>query len=105
MKVIVGEDHNQIVKDDIDRYTLILYYAPDEQYSMEIMPLFEELAQELVGSQSELVIGKFNADMNEAEGLTLPGYPVLRLWTKGNKNSFVDFTSGERNLDSVMAWY
>lgn len=37
------------------------------------------------------MIGVFNADKNEAEDLWLVGTPVMRLYKKGNKSSYIDY--------------
>jgi len=97
IKILAGANHNRLVKEDIDTYSLVMYYAPWCQYSSALMPTFKELAQELVG-ESDLMIGMFDVDKNEAEDLFLVGTPVLRLYIKGNKEVYVDYNSNERDL-------
>jgi len=50
-----------------------------------------------------LVIGKFDATTNEAEGVNVSGYPTLIFYPKGNKASPVNF-EGERDLEGIKNW-
>jgi len=50
----------------------------------------------------DLVIGKFDATANEADGVEVRGYPTLIFYPKDNKAG-VSY-DGERDVESFTAW-
>ena len=65
-------------------------------------PAWEEVAQELKDVQG-IKIAKFDATMNEAEGVEIQGYPTLKFYKKGKKNSPVSYEGG-RTKDEIIEW-
>jgi len=57
-----------------------------------------------VGRCSRARDSKFDATVNEVEGVEVRGYPTLKFYPKGDaKKVAVDF-DGERDLESIKAW-
>ena len=50
----------------------------------------------------DVVIGKFDATANEADGVEVKGYPTLIFYPKDNKEGIS--YDGERDVDSFVAW-
>lgn len=94
LTVIVGENFNEIVKDET-KDVLVKYYAPWCGHCKKLAPIWDELAEHYKDNEN-LVIAKFDATANEAEGVEIRGYPTLIFYPKNNKAG-VDY-SGEREL-------
>lgn len=51
-----------------------------------------------------LVISKFDATVNEVDGVEVRGYPTLKFYPKGEgKKVPIDF-DGDRDLESIKTW-
>jgi len=50
-----------------------------------------------------LVISKFDATVNEVEGVDIRGYPTLKFYPRGEKKEAIDF-DGDRDAESIKAW-
>merc|ERR1711907_155215 len=77
--VVVGENFEEIVKDETK----------------------DELGEHYKDN-ADLVIAKFDATANEADGVEIRGYPTLIFYPKNNKAG-VDY-SGERELQNFKDW-
>lgn len=98
--VIVGKQFDEIVK-DTTKDVLVKYYAPWCGHCKKLAPVWEELG-EAYKDNKNIVIAKFDATVNEAEGVEIRGYPTLKFYPRDNKDG-VDF-DGERDLDSIKKW-
>ena len=98
--VIVGENFEEIVK-DTTKDVLVKYYAPWCGHCKKLAPIWDELG-EFYKDNANLVIAKFDATANEAEGVEIRGYPTLIFYPKDNKEG-VKF-EGERDLESIKKW-
>lgn len=92
--VIVGENFEEIVK-DTNKDVLVKYYAPWCGHCKKLAPVWDELGEHYKDNDN-IVIAKFDATANEAEGVEIRGYPTLIFYPKDNKAG-VDY-SGEREL-------
>lgn len=98
--VIVGSQFDEIVKDPT-KDVLVKYYAPWCGHCKKLAPVWEELGEHFKDNK-DLVIAKFDATANEADGVEIRGYPTLKFYPKDNKDG-VDY-DGERDLDSFKKW-
>jgi len=86
---------------DENKDVLVKYYAPWCGHCKKLAPIWDELAEHYKDNEN-LVIAKFDATANEAEGVEVRGYPTLIFYPKDNKKG-VDY-SGERELDNFKTW-
>merc|ERR1711934_718681 len=100
VSIVVGENFNDIVKDPT-KDVLVKYYAPWCGHCKKLAPVWDELG-EFYKDNKDLVIAKFDATANEAEGVEVRGYPTLIFYPKDNKAG-VDY-SGERELQNFKDW-
>jgi len=100
VKTIVGKQFEEIVM-DTTKDAFVMYYAPWCGHCKKLHAPWEELATNMA-QYSNLVIGKFDATANEAEGVEVRGYPTLIFYPKDNKAG-VSY-DGERDVESFTAW-
>jgi protein disulfide-isomerase A1 len=78
-----------------------MFYAPWCGHCKKLMPVWEELAKEMA-SNSDIVMAKFDATLNEVDGVQVKGYPTLKFYSKDNKSG-EDVKSG-RNLPELKKY-
>jgi protein disulfide-isomerase A1 len=100
VKVIVGDEWETIVKDPT-KDVLVKYYAPWCGHCKKLAPIWEELGEHYK-DQPDLVIAKFDATANEAEGVNIRGYPTLIFYPKDNEEGVNH--DGDRELDDFKEW-
>jgi len=100
VKVIVGKQFEEIVK-DTSKDVFVKYYAPWCGHCKKLVPVWTELA-EAMADHKDLVIGKFDATVNEADGVEVRGYPTLIFYPKDNKEGIV--YDGDREIEGFKAW-
>merc|ERR1711935_354975 len=79
----------------------VKYYAPWCGHCKKLAEPWKELATKMA-EFPDLVIGKFDATANEAEGVEVRGYPTLIFYPKDNKAGIS--YDGERDVASFEAW-
>lgn len=97
---VVGENFEEIVK-DTTKDVLVKFYAPWCGHCKKLAPIWEELGA-FYKDQPDLIIAKFDATTNEADGVEIRGYPTLMFYPKDNKEG-TDY-SGERELQNFKDW-
>jgi protein disulfide-isomerase A1 len=100
VKVIVGLEYDKIVR-DTTKDVFVKYYAPWCGHCKKLAEPWMELATSLA-DQSDIVIGKFDATVNEAEGVEVRGYPTLIFYPKDNKEGIT--YEGDRDVEAMKAW-
>ena len=98
--VVVGEEFEKIVLDET-KDVLVKFYAPWCGHCKKLAPVWDELG-EAFKDNANIVIAKFDATTNEADGVNIRGYPTLKFYPKDNKAG-VDY-SGERDLESFKKY-
>ena len=68
-------------------------------YCKKFNPIYDELAQELLGN-TEIVLARIEAPENPIRGLELDGYPELKLYRKGDKDP-INY-EGERTKEALL---
>jgi len=97
---VVGTQFDDIVK-DTSKDVLVKYYAPWCGHCKKLAPIWEELG-EFFKDEKDLVIAKFDATANEADGIEVRGYPTLIFYPKDNKAGTT--YEGERDLESFKKY-
>ena len=97
---IVGTNWKEIVHDET-KDVLVKYYAPWCGHCKKLAPVWDQLAEHYKDNEN-LVIAKFDATANEAEGVKVRGYPTLIFYPKDNKAG-VDYKD-KRELDDFKNW-
>jgi len=97
---IVGTQFEEIVM-DTTKDVLVKYYAPWCGHCKKLTPVWEELG-EAFKDNANVVIAKFDATVNEADGVEIRGYPTLKFYPKDNKAG-VDY-DGDRDIESFKKW-
>ena len=100
VKYIVGKEYDKIVK-DATKDVFVKYYAPWCGHCKKLAEPWKELAEKMA-EFPDVVIGKFDATANEADGVEIRGYPTLIFYPKDNKEG-VSY-DGERDVASFEAW-
>jgi len=98
--VVVGTEFAKIVMDPT-KDVLVKYYAPWCGHCKKLLPIWEELG-EVFKDHPNLVLAKFDATANEAEGVEIRGYPTLKWYPRDNKEGVT--YEGERDLASFKKW-
>ena len=80
------------------RGLFVKFYAPWCGHCKKLAPIWDELGAAFKDN-SDIVIAKFDATVNEADGVEVKGYPTLTWYPKSNKAG-VSF-DGERDLASL----
>lgn len=97
---IVGSQFDEIVM-DTTKDVLVKYYAPWCGHCKKLTPVWEELG-EAFKDNANVVIAKFDATVNEADGVEIRGYPTLKFYPKDNKAG-VDY-DGDRDIEAFKKW-
>ena len=96
LTVLVGKSFDDVVK-DASKDVLVKYYAPWCGHCKALAPVWDALAKDVEGIE-DLVIAKFDATVNEVEGLEIRGYPTLKFYPKDNKAG-IDYDAGREDGD------
>lgn len=98
--VVVGKSFEDVVL-DTSKDVLVKFYAPWCGHCKKLVPIWDELAEAFKAHPS-VVIAKFDATVNEAEGVQIKGYPTLTFYPRDNKKGIT--YEGERDLESLKKW-
>jgi len=99
VRIIVGKNYEDIVLDP-NTDVLMEFYAPWCGHCKSLTPIYSAVAGRLKNVPG-IVIAKMDSTANEVEGLSIQGFPTIKFYPKGNKNSPMDF-SGERTEEGFI---
>jgi len=83
-----------------EKDVLIEFYAPWCGHCKELAPKYEAVASKLA-HMKDLVIAKMDSTENEAEGVAIEGFPTLKFYKKGQKDTPIDF-DGDRTEKGIL---
>jgi len=98
---VVGTEFEKLVLDET-KDVLVKYYAPWCGHCKKLAPIWEELG-EAYKDNANVVVAKFDATLNEAEGVEVRGYPTLIWYPRDNKAGVT--YEGERDLESFKKFF
>merc|ERR1711937_297984 len=98
--VIVGKEFEKIALDPT-KDVLVKFYAPWCGHCKKLAPIWDKLGEEYAAVE-DLVIAKFDATTNEADGVEVQSYPTLTFYPKDNKAG-VPYGGG-RELEDIKKW-
>lgn len=101
VKIVVGKNYNEIVRDSEDD-VLLEFYAPWCGHCKALEPKWVELAESLKDVKG-LVIAKIDSTANEIDGIHVGGFPTIKFFAKGSKRAPVDY-DGEREVEGFKTW-
>lgn len=65
-------------------------------------PYYHELAK-ILASHKNIIVAKVDSTKNEVKGVPISSYPTIKLWTKGKKESPIDF-DGDRTIRGFLSF-
>lgn len=80
---LVGINHDEVVN-DVEKDVIALYYTAQHPESMSFISSFEKLALNYKDIPDILLV-KMDIVYNEAKGLVIPHLPLIKMYTKQNK--------------------
>jgi protein disulfide-isomerase A1 len=98
---LVGKAFDAVVMDPT-KDVLVKFYAPWCGHCKTMAPIYEELAEKLKHN-TNLVIAEMDSTLNETERVSIQGFPTLKFWPAGNKDSPMEY-EGERDLAGFEAY-
>lgn len=99
VKIVVSSQFNDIVM-DTTKDVLVKYYAPWCGHCQSLAPHWEKLGEH-VKDVSDIVIAKYDATLNENEGVNIEGFPTLMFYPKDNKDGV---NAEGRSLNGLKKW-
>lgn len=98
VKIVVGKNFDQVVTNN-DKWVLLEFYAPWCGHCKTLAPIYDELAKKL-SHMDNLVLAKIDATENEVPSVSVQGFPTLKLFAPGKKDTPMDFDS-DRTLEGL----
>jgi len=98
VKVLVGKNFADVALNK-DKHVLVEFYAPWCGHCKKLIPVYDELGEKYKDSE-DIVIAKMDSTANEVEGVSIRGFPTIKLFKKGD-NEEVDY-DGARDLDGFV---
>lgn len=102
VKVIVSKSFKTEIIDYEDD-AIIMFHLPWCEYCKEILPIFHEIADEMASTKG-LKFGKLDSSLNEIKGVTVPTFPTILYYKKGDKENPVLFTEETRTKEYIEAF-
>ena len=101
LKVVVGKTFPQMVLENTGE-VFIRFYGPWCGYSKKLEKKWVEFATLLKDVQGLTIMDIDNLN-NEIEGISITNTPVLRLYSKDDKNKFVDLFGKDKDIPALKA--
>lgn len=87
--VLVGKAFDEVVTNS-DKDVLVEFYAPWCGHCKKLVPIYDELARNLKHN-TNLIIAKMDSTANEVESVSIQGFPTIKFFPAGKKDSPMDF--------------
>jgi len=99
VRVVVGDSLISEVMEAKD--VVIQFYAPWCGHCKRMEPVMKELGDKY--KNSGVVIGQFDATVNDAREVEIIGFPTLIMWPAKDKKNPIEY-DGEKDFASISAW-
>jgi len=100
VKIIVGKNFEQIVRDSSKDIVFVKFYAPWCGHCKTLAPIWDELGEEF-DENNKVVIAKMDATANSVPNdVAVKGYPTLIAFVQGKQIAY----DGDRSLGSLKTF-
>jgi protein disulfide-isomerase A1 len=99
--VLVGKNFDDVVLNN-DNDVLVEFYAPWCGHCKRLAPTYDELGNKFAHID-HITIAKMDATANEHEAVEVSGFPTLKFWKAGAKDTPVDY-EGARDLEGFLGF-
>jgi protein disulfide-isomerase A1 len=97
VKILVGKNFHEVATDK-KKTVLVTFIAPWCGHCKQLTPIYEQLGEKYKDN-SDVVIAKMDATVNEIEDIKIQSFPTIKLFPK-DSDEVIDY-QGERTLEAL----
>ncbi|CAF0798559.1 unnamed protein product [Rotaria sordida] len=97
VKILVGKNFHEVAKDKT-KTVLVTFIAPWCGHCKQLTPIYEELGEKYKDN-SDVVVAKMDATVNELEDIKIQSFPTINLFPKGSDEA-IEY-NGPRTVEGL----